>query len=456
MVRFISGLPLPLPASLPVALGAVVVIACSSGSPSASTNDAVTTPVTTADPSTTLPGTSTPPVTSAVTPPAPTVVTPVTTPPAPSNGTIIVGETSSSPTTTVVTTSEPVDDTGAVVSTGDVVSESDATSVAVSDTSASGEATADTSAPVVPDGDMVPPRALNVTAAKARHEHNFRAKTADATVSYNDNDQIAVFDNRAATLMGKLVLTFGGAGETKGNLTESGKFCAQRGFHVLAIAAFQAYDIVSHGPEFYGLARRTVFEGVMHTKEDAFANITLTKADGVAQRTQKALQYLHATYPDEDWGYYLQEDGSVRWSDVIFTGMSHGASNSARFGSLVRVSRVVAVGGPRDNLCQRVDLNNCGGDVATWYDEEHATPIDRYYTITGVGDDQHTQHLFAMEKLGYTGEAVRVDSAQPPYNDSHRLVHPGGHDDLCTNQTYKNLCNYAFGVPTENQNGTGP
>lgn len=400
-----------------------------------------------------------------VNPPSPSgAVTPSTSPTAappssiPATGTLPVETSttagSSSTTATVTTTSVAGDssESGGVSSDG---AEETVPTTSDGAPSTNAETAADTSGPVVEDGDLTPPRPLNVTAAKARHEHDFRASAADSTVSYNDNDQIAVFDNRAATLMGKLVLTFGGAGETNGNLTESGKFCAQRGFHVLAVAAFQAYDIVSHGPEFYGLARRTVFEGVMYTKEDAFANITLTKADGVAQRTQKALQYLHATYPDEDWGYYLQEDGSVRWSDVIFTGMSHGASNSARFGSLVRASRVVSVGGPRDNLCQRVDLNNCGGDVATWYDEEHLTPIDRYYTITGVQDDQHTQHLFAMEKLGYTGEATRVDSTQPPYNGSHRLVHPGGHDDLCTNQTYKNLCNYAFGVPTENQAGTG-
>lgn len=304
------------------------------------------------------------------------------------------------------------------------------------------------------NGDPVPPRALNVTATPGRHEHRFRAKAADPAVSYNDNDQIAIFDNRAATLMGKLVLTFGGAGETKGNLTGGGEFAAKRGFHVLAVAAFQAYNIVDYGPDFFGLARRTVFEGVMHTKQDAFANITLTAADGVAQRTQKALEYLHATYPEEDWGYFLQADGSVRWSDVIFTGVSHGASNSARFASLVRASRVVAVAGPRDNLCARVDLNNCGGEVATWYDEEPQTPSDRYYAITGVTDDQHTQHLFAMAKLGLPGEPTRVDNAQPPYGNSHRLMHGGGHDDVCANPSFRNLCNYAFGVPAENHAGT--
>ena len=194
----------------------------------------------------------------------------------------------------------------------------------------------------------------------------------------------------------------------------------------------------------------------MYTHLDAFANIELTPADGVAQRTQKGLQYLHAMYPEEDWGYYLQEDGSVRWSDVVFTGMSHGASSSARFAFLVRASRVVSMAGPRDNLCQRVDLNDCGGDVATWFDEIPKTPIDRFYAITGTDDSQHTQHLFAMEKLGYLGEPTSINGAEPPYGDSHRLVASAGHDDLCAQSAYQDACNYAFGVPPENQSGTGP
>jgi hypothetical protein len=313
------------------------------------------------------------------------------------------------------------------------------------------------SADTIGEGDdPQPTRPLDVAAAPERHEHRFRASQADPDVSFNDNDQIAIFDNRATTLMGKLVLTFGGAGQTKGNLTGGGEFCARRGFHVLAVAAFQDYDIVSYGPDFYGDARRTAFEGVMYTRQDAFANIEMTAADGVAQRTKKALEYLHVMYPEEGWGYYLEEDGSVRWSDVIFTGMSHGASNSARFAFLVRASRVVSISGPRDNLCERVDLNDCGGDVATWLDETPATPIERFYAITGVQDGQHTQHLFTMEKLGYVGEPTPIDAAQPPYGESHRLVSSGGHSDFCGQGEYQGACNYVFGVPPENQAGTGP
>jgi hypothetical protein len=297
---------------------------------------------------------------------------------------------------------------------------------------------------------------LNVTAAKARHEHTFRAKAADSSVSFNDNSQIAVFDNRASVIVGKLVLPFGGLGTNAGTLEAGGEFCARRGFHVLGIAAFQDYDILSKGADFFGDARRSVFEGVLHTREGEFANITMTPADGVAQRTQKALAYLHAQYPEEDWGYFLQEDGSVRWSDVIFSGFSHGGSNAARFAFLVRASRVVSLSAPRENTCTRLDLANCGGTVATWLGETSKTPMDRFFAITGKTDDQHLQHLFALEKTGYSGAATSIDGAQPPYGNSHRLLANAGHTDFCQLSNYAAACNYAFGVPPENQAGTSP
>jgi len=306
------------------------------------------------------------------------------------------------------------------------------------------------------NGDPVAPRPLNVSAPKSRHQVTFRAKDADSTVSFNDNSEVAVIDNRATTLLGKLVLQFGGVGTNDGTLGGGGEFCARRGFHVLGIAAFQDYDILSFGAAFFGDARREVFEGKEYTRLGAFANIQITPAGGVAQRTQKALAYLHAKYPDQDWGYYLQADGSVRWSDVIFTGFSHGGSNAARFAMLVRASRVVSASSPRENLCVRSDPNNCGGVVATWLNETPKTPIDRFFALSGTTDDQHLQQLFAMEALGYSGKPTSIDGATPPFGDSHRLTTKAPHTDFCADARYAAACNYMFGVPPENQSGTAP
>jgi hypothetical protein len=146
----------------------------------------------------------------------------------------------------------------------------------------------------------------------------------------------------------------------------------------------------------------------------------------------------------------------VRWSDVIFSGFSHGGSNAARFAFLVEAARAVSLSAPRENLCTRLDLKDCGGLVATWLSETSKTPMDRFFAITGKSDDQHLQHLFAMEKTGYTGAATPLDGAQPPYGNSHRLIANAGHTDFCQTSPYQAACNYVFGVPPENQAGISP
>ncbi len=301
--------------------------------------------------------------------------------------------------------------------------------------------------------DAVSTRPLNVNAEPARYEHQFLASAADSDVTFNDDIERAIFDNRAKKLMGKLVLVFGGAGNTDGHIGGTGEFCARRGFHVLAVAAFQNYDIGSGDQNFYGDARRQVFDGVEHTAQGDFANVHMLRADGVAQRAASGLAHLQTEYPGEDWGYYLEADGSVRWSDVIFTGISHGASNAARFAMLVRVWRAVSIAGPRDNSCPGPDLPCEPGRIATWLDERPATPIERFFGITGRFDEQHPQQLFAMQRLGFSGTPRDVVIEQPPYADSHRLVVELGHDEVCDKPEYQAACNYAFGVPPENQPG---
>lgn len=303
--------------------------------------------------------------------------------------------------------------------------------------------------------DTPPWRPLQVTAAKMRLSHTFKAKTADSAVSFNDANEVAAVDPRAKKMVGKLVLPLGGAGSTAGTLGNEGAFLLPRGYHVLGIAVFEDYDILQCDADFFGDARKQAFDGLTHTKKYDFANIEMGPADGLAQRTQKALAYLAKTYATEDWGYFLNQDGTVRWSDVIFTGISHGASNAPRFAMLVRAWRSVSFAGPRDNSSGAASGTDaaCPSLVtAKWFSETPLTPIDRFYTLTGAKDAQHPQHLYAMDQLGYVGKPVDM-SIGAPWDGSHRITGPGGHESPCNETTYKALCNYLFGVDPVNANG---
>jgi hypothetical protein len=159
-------------------------------------------------------------------------------------------------------------------------------------------------------GDTPPWRELNVVAAPDEHIHGN-----------------AGLDNRA-TPLGKLVVDIG---------VNSGGYVAwlaKRGYHSMGAPCGSC-----PAPNL-GAGRDEVGECRM----EEFAN--------TEEHVRTTLGSLHDQFPEEDWGYFLNEDGSVRWSDVALTGMSHGATTAAVVGRIgVRLWRVVSRSGPRDNTC---------------------------------------------------------------------------------------------------------
>jgi len=288
--------------------------------------------------------------------------------------------------------------------------------------------------------------------------HGFTTVEADPAEAMSNgcagcgsHTQVAAVNPHAKTMMKKLVLQFGGVGGTEGGLGGAGNFCLARGFHVFGVAYYAWTPVFPpKNAAWPGDVRKEEFDGMDHTG----GQMGLHPADGVATRVKMGLAYLQKNYPTEAWGYFLAADGSVRWQDVIFTGYSHGASTAARFGYLVGASRIVSSAGPRDSTCNSLACNN-GEIVASWFTETPATPITQFYGISGAGDAQHTQHLFAWQKMGLPGTPQEVDGSQPPYTTHRFTSTSSGHDDFCgKGGVFVGVCNYMFGVPPENAAGT--
>ncbi|HTA90901.1 MAG TPA: hypothetical protein VK745_15025, partial [Polyangiaceae bacterium] len=172
------------------------------------------------------------------------------------------------------------------------------------------------------------------------------------------------------------------------------------------------------------------------------------------------LALLAQQYPSEDWGYFLNRDGTVRWSDVAFTGQSHGATSAAVFAHELRVYRAVSQAGPRDNTCGSgratgdfnatrlpYDVHCPDAQIASWLDSPSATPLDRYYGFVGKQDQQYGDDLFSMERQKFPGSPVNISTGAPPYDDSHRFYAEVGHVAF---ESFGAAINIAFGVLPEN------
>lgn len=278
------------------------------------------------------------------------------------------------------------------------------------------------------EGDTPPWQPLEVTASLGEHVHGK-----------------AGMDARAKSL-GKLVVDIGvNSGGYSGYL-------AKRGYHSIGAPCGSCpAPNLGAGRDEVGNCRMDEFKTT-----EASVKATLTS--------------LAADFPEEGWGYFLNQDGTVRWSDVAMTGISHGATTSAVVGRIgVRLWRVVSRSGPRDNNCglgngqctvplstPSYDPACADEDVASWLDMPSKTPMNRFYALVGTGDGQCGDIMFNMHRTGYIGVPVLFNTIGANLSGSNQFFSTeGGHYDfLAAPNGVTNTeaaLDIAFGIPAENQ-----
>lgn len=229
----------------------------------------------------------------------------------------------------------------------------------------------------------------------------FTAKAADSTATKVLGNQFAYLDTRVAP-KGKLVVYLHGAGDfTSCGNGSLGTLVASWGFHWFGPCYLSNYGVENCGNDIEG-CRMEAFEGVDH-----HSAVTIARPDSIEERIVRGLKYLQTMNPQGDWQYFL--DGNApRWSEIVITGHSHGASSAGVVGVHRKVARVVMLAGPYD-------------PGQAWLMSTPMTARDRFYGFSHTGDSQHSGHLAAWQSLGVPGTPTKVDGAQPPYGNSHRL-----------------------------------
>lgn len=234
------------------------------------------------------------------------------------------------------------------------------------------------------------------------YETTFTPDQADPEATLVLATQLAHLDTRVEP-RGLLVVYLHGAGApTTCGSAEHGKVLAAMGFHVIAPCYSSDYGVGNCGDDIEG-CRLEAFEGVDHHDF-----IDITPPDSIETRVARGLAYVQAQNPKGDWTYFV--DGDVpKWSKIIISGISHGASTSGVIGIHRSVDRVVMLSGPLDSN-------------QAWLESAPITPIDRFWGFTHTADDQHAGHLVAFETMGLVGAPTTIDGGTPPYGDSHRLT----------------------------------
>lgn len=258
-------------------------------------------------------------------------------------------------------------------------------------------------------GGAVDPGPMVDTTDPKLYEAKFTAAEADPSATLALGTQLAHLDTTVPSL-GILVVYLHGAGApgTCGS-GEHGKLLASLGFHVLAPCYVSDYGVGNCGDDIEG-CRLEAFEG-----KDHHPFIDIQPADSVETRVMKGLAHLQQQVPQGDWTYFMDGD-EPRWSKILVSGISHGASSAAVIGLHRSVHRVVSLSGPLDS-------------GQAWLAKTPLTPRERFFAFTHTADSQHAGHLQSFEDMGLSGAPTSVDGASPPYDGSHRLVSSAATND---------------------------
>jgi hypothetical protein len=301
--------------------------------------------------------------------------------------------------------------------------------------------------------DTPPVRPLNINmAAAANKQITFTAKQLDPMAGTSTPDTNATaqehgfVDTRKPKIQGKLVMTLGGIGTCCGQ-GGIGGFAVGLGFHEMAIAMqtkeSSAPDEYKKVPEAsrtdeqnrqMGDARMEAWDG-----KDRVSWLNINEHDSFAYRAALGIKYMQEQDPGGDWEYFLNADGTVRWSDVYLVGYSYGSQTLAVVAKYVRIGRGIATSGPVDE----------GFPNATWIKATSATPLDRMIAL--IGSSNIDSKVTTTTSAGWLVPTVTVKAGATTADlmGGHVFILEGqGHSEMCAGDggNWKALCQYAFGV----------
>ena len=221
----------------------------------------------------------------------------------------------------------------------------------------------------------------------------------DPTVVDNLEVQYAHLDTRVEPI-GKLVFFLPGFTNTPSNWRNHAIQLAGHGFHVVIPDYSNDWSCGGAGGS---CNEDTRWEAL--TGEAVSDVIDISRADSAEGRVVTILRHLEQVHPGGDWGYYLEDDDTLRGEHLIIAGISHGASSTGLYATRRAVFRAVMHSG-------------------AWWSvpDDSATPVDVFYALSHADDDQYPSHLDAWEQAGLPGVPTIIEDVPPPYGGSHRLV----------------------------------
>jgi hypothetical protein len=221
----------------------------------------------------------------------------------------------------------------------------------------------------------------------------------------------------------QLLLWLTGTGGEGHDAQGFSNLAANLGYHVITLAYPDSIPAsicdVDPDPDNFEKFRMAIIQGGEAHRGNGRVLISVERPESIENRLIKILQRLQQLRPRENWGQFLNEDGSIKWESIAVAGQSQGGGHAALIGIKHSVARVICFGAPKD---YSVRFNA----PANWYKDRSATPKDRFFAFNHTQDpmgctpEQLFENLLSLG-LGWLGQRVDVTTTPFPFDHSHIL-----------------------------------
>ena len=236
------------------------------------------------------------------------------------------------------------------------------------------------------------------------HEWELDPAELDPLIADSTGIEYAALDTRVAPL-GRLVIFLPGANNLAIWWADHARLLSSFGFH--AVVPHYNNRWSTNGTcngQGADCSLNTRWEALVG--EDVSPAITIARRDSAEGRVVRMLEHLRGEHPGGDWGYYLTEEGGLRYDRIVIAGISHGAASAGLYGERRAFTRVVMhASGP------------AGTKAAA-----KATPVSEWYGFVHTEDGAYEAITDAWAYFEMEGTLTSVDGASPPYGGAHQLV----------------------------------
>lgn len=193
---------------------------------------------------------------------------------------------------------------------------------------------------------------------------------------------------------------------------------ADMGFHAIALTYVNGEGVNEMcGPtldlDCYGNVRLEILDGT-----DRSTLVSVNRPNSIENRLIKLLIHMQQINPAANWAQYLDAGTGIRWDRIVIAGHSQGGGHAGIIGKTRRVARVL--------MFAAMDFNGARNSVANWMLLSSTTPNAAYFGFSHQQDEEVnytilTTRAWTAYGMDVFGAPVSVDTALPPYGDTHSL-----------------------------------